>query len=281
VDIYSQNSVSIRAENDLNFRADQDIILDAGGNIRGTAGGAVSFKSGANTEIAAGGSFISSAGGDLTHKAGGNIAQSAGGTAARTAASIKDNSGGPAAPAASAPGGVNRMPAHEPWPYHPGATSMGAQIGSGDGINHDADRVNASGDNAADEPTTGSGRLGGGADKLAGVHPDLVRVVRRAATITTCDFRVLEGLRTRARQVQLVRSGASKTMNSRHLTGHAVDLGALVGGKISWAWPHYNKIARAMKEAARLERVEIEWGGDWRSFKDGPHFQLSWARYPR
>lgn len=117
--------------------------------------------------------------------------------------------------------------------------------------------------------------------RLQGVHPDLVRVVKRAITITEVDFSVLEGLRTAARQRELVAAGASKTMNSRHLTGHAVDLGAYVAGKVRWDWPLYGKLAAAMKEAARLERVPIEWGGDWRTFKDGPHFQLPFNSYPR
>lgn len=116
--------------------------------------------------------------------------------------------------------------------------------------------------------------------RLKGVHPDLVRVVKRAITVTDADFTVLEGLRTAARQKQLVSAGASKTMKSRHLTGHAVDLGAIVAGKVRWDWPLYHKIAAAMKEAAKLERVSIEWGGDWKSFKDGPHFQLPWSKYP-
>lgn len=116
--------------------------------------------------------------------------------------------------------------------------------------------------------------------RLEGVHPDLVRVVKRAITLTPVDFTVLEGLRTKARQAQLVASGASKTMNSRHLTGHAVDLGAWVAGEVRWDWPLYHKIAVAVKEAARLEGIPIEWGGDWRTFKDGPHWQLPWKAYP-
>jgi len=116
--------------------------------------------------------------------------------------------------------------------------------------------------------------------RLEGVHPDLVRVVKRAITLTPVDFTVLEGVRTVARQKQLVAAGASKTMNSRHLTGHAVDLGAYVGGSVRWDWPLYHKIAAAVKEAARLEGVPIEWGGDWRTFKDGPHWQLPWREYP-
>jgi peptidoglycan LD-endopeptidase CwlK len=117
-------------------------------------------------------------------------------------------------------------------------------------------------------------------ERLKGVHPDLVKVVERAIQLTPVDFTVLEGLRTEARQRELVARGASKTMNSRHLTGHAVDLGAFVGGQVRWDWPLYHRIAAAVKAAAAELEVPIEWGGDWRSFKDGPHWQLPWKQYP-
>ena len=117
-------------------------------------------------------------------------------------------------------------------------------------------------------------------ERLKGVHPDLVRVVERAIQLTEVDFSVIEGLRTAARQQQLVKSGASKTMRSRHLTGHAVDLAAVIDGEIRWDWPLYAKIAKAVKQAAAELKVPVEWGGDWRSFKDGPHWQLPWKSYP-
>lgn len=123
--------------------------------------------------------------------------------------------------------------------------------------------------------------------RLTGVHPDLVRVVKTAIKLSTVDFLVGEGLRSIARQKQLVAQGASTTMNSRHLTGHAVDLLALLdtdgdGDKeVSWHWPSYYRIAEAMKLAAKAEKVPLEWGGDWRTFKDGPHFQLPFAQYPK
>lgn len=116
--------------------------------------------------------------------------------------------------------------------------------------------------------------------RLAGVHPDLVAVVRRAIEITETDFTVLEGVRSKARQAQLVASGASQTLNSRHITGHAVDLGAWVDGEVRWDWPLYHQIAKAMKAAATELNIPIEWGGDWRTFKDGPHFQLPRKEYP-
>lgn len=117
--------------------------------------------------------------------------------------------------------------------------------------------------------------------RLQGVHPDLVRVVKRAAAMSPSPFTVLEGMRTLARQTELVAKGASKTMNSRHLTGHAVDIAPLLGGKVAWDWPLYHKLAPIVKAAAAAEGVKIEWGGDWRTFKDGPHWQLPFSGYPK
>ncbi|QKN86299.1 peptidoglycan hydrolase [Yersinia phage vB_YenM_636] len=115
--------------------------------------------------------------------------------------------------------------------------------------------------------------------RLQGVHPDLVKVVKRAIEISPVDFTVTEGLRTLERQKELFAKGASKTMRSRHLTGHAVDILPLVGGKVSWDWKYYYPMADAMKQAAKELGVNIEWGGDWKTFKDGPHFQLPHAEY--
>ena len=116
--------------------------------------------------------------------------------------------------------------------------------------------------------------------KLEGVHPDLIRVVERAIQITPVDFTVLEGRRTLARQKQLLAAKATTTLESRHITGHAVDLGAYVGKSVRWDWPLYHQIADAVKQAAKDVGVPIEWGGDWKTFKDGPHFQLPWSKYP-
>jgi len=129
--------------------------------------------------------------------------------------------------------------------------------------------------------TTLTFRLGARSiERLEGVHPDLVKVVYRAIELTPVDFTVLEGLRTAERQKKLVQAGASKTMNSRHLTGHAVDLGAYVDGQIDWSWPLYAQIAGAMKDAAMEYKVPIIWGGDWTSFRDGPHYELNRKFYP-
>jgi peptidoglycan L-alanyl-D-glutamate endopeptidase CwlK len=115
---------------------------------------------------------------------------------------------------------------------------------------------------------------------LRGVHPDLVRVVNRAISISGIDFTVIEGRRSVARQKELFAKGASKTMRSRHIHGFAVDIAPYVAGSIRWDWPLFDKIEEAMKKAAHLENVSITWGGDWKSFKDGPHWELPHAKYP-
>lgn len=117
-------------------------------------------------------------------------------------------------------------------------------------------------------------------ERLKGVHPHLVTIVQRAAQMSDLDFTVLEGLRTLDRQKVLFATGATKTMKSRHLTGHAVDIAPVLGGQVSWDWPLYHKLAPIVKAAAAEVGKPIEWGGDWKSFKDGPHWQLPWGAYP-
>ena len=133
-------------------------------------------------------------------------------------------------------------------------------------------------------------------DRLTGVHPDLVAVVHRAISRTNVDFTVLEGVRTTEKQRLYVKSGASQTMDSRHLTGHAVDLGAWVGGSVRYDWPLYLKIAEAVRTASAELNTPIRWGGTWKllsviegpitaallhmKFPDGPHFELPRTQYP-
>lgn len=112
---------------------------------------------------------------------------------------------------------------------------------------------------------------------LSGVNPDLVSVVKLAITKTKQDFTVIEGVRNINRQRELVKTGKSTTMNSRHLTGHAVDV---CPWPVSWDWEPFYPIADAIKEAAVELGVEIEWGGDWKNFPDAPHFQLSRKTHP-
>lgn len=116
--------------------------------------------------------------------------------------------------------------------------------------------------------------------RLRGVHADLVKVVMAAAASSILDFTVLEGLRSLERQKMLLAAGKSTTMRSRHLTGHAVDLGVLLNGTVSWDWALYEQLADEVKRAAAELKIPIEWGGDWKSFKDGVHFQLPFNTYP-
>jgi peptidoglycan L-alanyl-D-glutamate endopeptidase CwlK len=116
--------------------------------------------------------------------------------------------------------------------------------------------------------------------KLQGVHPDLVRVVERALEMATDDFTVGEGVRSLERQRELHAAGKSQTLKSKHLVqvdgyGHAVDLWVLVDGKVNWEMPRYKRLADVVLGAASLLGVNVEWGGNWHTFKDGPHFQLS------
>mgnify|MGYP005829739795 CR=1 FL=1 len=142
---------------------------------------------------------------------------------------------------------------------------------------------------------------------LIGVHEDLRDVIYRAIKITEVDFGITEGLRSESRQRELYNAGASWTMNSRHLTGHAVDVVAYIGNRVSWDWPLYFKIADAMKQAAIDLDTPLKWGGSWnigdftkendsseelnaqyiaykksiggKNNSDGPHFQLPRGEY--
>ena len=139
-------------------------------------------------------------------------------------------------------------------------------------------------------------------ERLEGVEDSLVVVVKRAIQLTKVDFGVSEGLRSVPRQMELVARGASKTMNSKHIDGLAVDLVAYIDGRISWELNLYDNIADAMAAAAKEHGVTIRWGGAWhiddigtwqgkmedamttyidlrrsqgkRPFIDGPHFEL-------
>ncbi len=115
---------------------------------------------------------------------------------------------------------------------------------------------------------------------LIGVRPELVAVATLALQRSQIDFKVTEGLRSRKRQHVLVKEGSSRTLNSRHLTGYAIDVMAIVDGKNSWEWQHYEQLASAFKAAAADLGIALVWGGDWQGFRDGPHFELNRKVYP-
>lgn len=116
---------------------------------------------------------------------------------------------------------------------------------------------------------------------MVGIHPDLRLVLDKALQDSPLDFVVIEGLRTVERQKQLVASGASQRMDSRHITGHAVDLLPIgPNGKPAFDWPLYNQLGPAVKKAAVDLGIELDWGGDWKKLVDGPHFELDRKAYP-
>ena len=110
--------------------------------------------------------------------------------------------------------------------------------------------------------------------KLSEVNPDLQKLVKNAIGLSTIDFGISEGMRTKERQQLLYDSGKSQTMNSRHLTGHAVDVYAWKDGAVSWEFEDYETINVAFSQAAKLTNIPYVWGGSWKTFKDGPHFEL-------
>lgn len=117
---------------------------------------------------------------------------------------------------------------------------------------------------------------------MHGLHPHLLIVLNEAIQVSPLDFIVTSGYRSTKKQRALVEKGASKTMNSRHLTGHAFDIAALVDGQVSWAWPPYTTLAECFLGIANKHDIALEWGGNWRGkWKDGPHFQLSWSKHPK
>ena len=110
--------------------------------------------------------------------------------------------------------------------------------------------------------------------KLQGVDPRLVKVAELALQRSPFDFGITEGLRDLQTQKNYVHEGKSRTMNSKHLEGRAIDFVVYINGKANWDLENYQKVAQVFKQVAAEEGVQIEWGGDWKSFKDGPHIQL-------
>lgn len=111
-------------------------------------------------------------------------------------------------------------------------------------------------------------------DKINGVNPKLVILMKEAIKNSPYDFKITEGLRTVERQKELVKTGKSKTMNSYHLKGKAVDIAVLIDNKVTWDFKYYKEVANHIKEVAKKLGYIITWGGDWKTFKDGPHFQI-------
>lgn len=118
-------------------------------------------------------------------------------------------------------------------------------------------------------------------ERLVGIKPELRILVYAALDSSTVDFGITEGLRGMERQRQLLADGKSTTLNSRHLTGHAVDVVAYLGSEVRWDWELYEEINKAFQQASEKTGIPYEWGGNWKTFKDGAHFQLPWDKYPK
>lgn len=134
-------------------------------------------------------------------------------------------------------------------------------------------------------------------ERLAGVHTDLAKVVKRAAQLSTVPFIITEGLRSLERQRELYAQGRTTpgpvvtgTMQSRHLTGHAVDLAPVKpDGTVDWKdLKAFDAIYTAMMNAAGDMRVPLRSGMDWdrdgklreKGESDSPHYELPARNYP-
>jgi peptidoglycan L-alanyl-D-glutamate endopeptidase CwlK len=111
-------------------------------------------------------------------------------------------------------------------------------------------------------------------ERLVGVKEPLQNLIKSSIVDSPFDFSITCGLRTLEEQKVLVRTGKSKTMKSKHLTGDAVDIAVFVDGKLTWELKYYKQVATHIKKVANKMGIKITWGGDWASFIDGPHFQL-------
>ena len=117
------------------------------------------------------------------------------------------------------------------------------------------------------------------AERLAQVHPDLQKVFNEAIKDSPFDFSITQGLRTKEQQKVLFDAGKSQTMNSRHLTGHAIDFAVLKDGEITWDFQYYRLVADHIKKVAKELKIDIVCGADWQSFRDGPHVELHRSVY--
>lgn len=111
-------------------------------------------------------------------------------------------------------------------------------------------------------------------DKLKGVNPKLIKLMKVAIKESPYDFMITEGLRSMERQQELFKQGKSKTLKSYHLTGNAVDIALIVNKEVNWDFALYREVAKHIKKIAKEQGIKITWGGDWKTFKDGPHFQI-------
>lgn len=111
-------------------------------------------------------------------------------------------------------------------------------------------------------------------ERLHGVHPKLIQLMKEAIKESPYDFMITCGKRSLSEQKRLVAQGKSQTMNSYHLVGKAVDIALIVDGTVNWEFALYRQVANHIKNKAKELGIKITWGGDWKTLKDGPHFQI-------
>lgn len=126
-------------------------------------------------------------------------------------------------------------------------------------------------------------------ERIDGIHGDLRLVVEDAwqlfdgqevLGLPKAKLIIVEGLRSLEKQKQMVKAGRSWTMNSRHLTGHAIDFAIIDDGIAVWEMPLYEKVWLACFRPAKIIGIPLTWGGSWKT-KDGPHVELDWKHYPK
>lgn len=127
---------------------------------------------------------------------------------------------------------------------------------------------------------------------LEGQHPDLVRLMKEAIKDSPVDFTITDGGRTVAMQQALYAKGRTapggivtnadgvknKSNHQAKADGfyHAVDLYPYVNGAIDFndKANRLKTIADHIKATAKRLGIRINWGGDFKSILDRPHFEL-------
>lgn len=115
-------------------------------------------------------------------------------------------------------------------------------------------------------------------ERLATCHPDLIRLMNEAISTapSDMDFTILCGFRNKSDQDAAVAAGNSTTPwpRSRHnaTPSQAVDIAPY---PVDWNdLGRFRKLSAHIKATAARLGIPIEWGGDWKSPVDMPHYQL-------
>ena len=120
--------------------------------------------------------------------------------------------------------------------------------------------------------------------RLNTVDSKLQLLANEVLKITPYDFAITEGLRTVERQQELFKQNTSNKIitkcdgiknKSKHQLGKAIDIMVYdEHGAGTWEEKYYKEVALIFKQKAKELNINISWGGDWKSFKDYPHFEI-------